>query len=115
MDGSANLTTGKTARGGAGGEIVLDRQYQIVTGSRLASFEAPGVTAYAVRDLRNASRQLLARVPDRNCMPRLDVVAFLNNMTEVEMSRPVAVGQVDWRAPGGGRMSLSTSDPNRRR
>jgi len=83
-------------KGGSGDEIRVDQHLSILTDARLPELDLPSVSAFAVTDSRNANRKLFARVPERECLPRLDIIGQLGVITEAPILRLAASGQVTW-------------------
>ncbi|MGE0744096.1 MAG: hypothetical protein AB7K86_02565 [Rhodospirillales bacterium] len=84
------------AKGGSGGDIRIDQHLSLLSDARMPELDLPSVEAYAVVDSRNSNRKLFARVPERDCLPRLDIVGQLGVITEAPILRLAASGQVAW-------------------
>lgn len=95
----------------ATGDIVLDNRYHILVGSRLPELDMGEAEAVAVRDDRNSSDALFARICAPNSLPRLELLNSFKHMMDAKMLRPLECGPVKWPGSKTSRMAIIFQKP----
>lgn len=93
------------------GDIVLDGRYHILAGSRLPDLDMGGAEAVAVRDDRNSSDALFARICPVNALPRLELLNSFKHMLDAKMLRPLECGPVKWPGSKTSRLAIVFQKP----
>ncbi|MBT5046957.1 MAG: serine/threonine protein kinase [Rhodospirillaceae bacterium] len=95
----------------AAGDIVLDNRYHILVGSRLPDLDLGGAEAVTVRDDRNSSDALFARICPSDSLPRLELLNNFKHMMDAKMLRPLECGSVRWPGSRAARTAIIFHKP----
>ncbi len=77
-------------------EVILGERFRIVHDSPIRELNISGAKAYAAGDMKNASRQLFARVCEPDVTPRVDAMVQLKNLSEARVFHPIEWGPTYW-------------------
>ena len=95
-------------------EVILGERFRIVHDSPIRELNISGAKAYAAGDMKNASRQLFARVCEPDVTPRVDAMVQLKNLSEARVFHPIEWGRLIGRQTRDGTsLSSSTGRKNR--
>lgn len=91
--------------------VVLNRRYKIFRPDPVPEFDVPGASAFVAEDRRNSAQNLIARVCDADLYPRVDAMAALLTMRELQFIPPLAWGLVPWPDDAGTRFVTISERP----
>lgn len=94
-----------------GPEIILNKRFRLLTGSRLPEFDLGGAEAVVARDQRNPDDKLFARICPADALPRFTELTNLKHMMEANVMRPLDSGPVRWPGGDGHRLAVIFQRP----
>jgi hypothetical protein len=104
----AMATEHKEPEAGATGgpEIMVNKRYSLLPGSRLPELDLGNAQAVVASDHRNPDDKLFARICADGTFPRTAELANLRHMMEANVMRPLDAGPVRWPGEEGHRLAV---------